>query len=56
MAPTPPSPGNDRRPGLTFFIVMVIIVVGSILLFLILRPNPSGNTPKNPATTPASQQ
>jgi hypothetical protein len=48
----PPKKRTDFPNPLLMLIIIGIIVVG-IAAFLILRPNPSGNTPK---ATPASQQ
>jgi hypothetical protein len=52
-----PTPPPEKRPAfsspLMFFIVLGIIVA-SIALFLIFRPNPSGRTPQS--NTPATQQ
>ncbi len=41
MTNSPATSSKDHRPGPALFIVMLIIIVGSILLFLILRPIPS---------------
>jgi len=52
-----PTPPPEKRPAfsspLMFFIILGIIVA-SITLFLIFRPNPSGTTPQS--NTPATQQ
>jgi hypothetical protein len=52
-----PTPPPEKRPAfsspLMFFIILGIIVA-SIALFLIFRPNPSGRTPQS--NTPATQQ
>jgi hypothetical protein len=55
MNDQPSSSKNDRGAGPTLFIVALAILIGSILLFLLLRPNSSTNTPKNSSGTPHSQ-
>jgi len=56
MTTSPSSPRKESKAGPTLFIIMLVIIVGSILLFLILHPKsapdtiPHGNAPTS--TTP----
>jgi hypothetical protein len=52
-----PTPPPEKRPAFSsplMFFVILGIIVASIALFLIFRPNPSGETPQS--NTPATQQ
>jgi hypothetical protein len=52
-----PTPPPEKRPAFSsplMFFIIAGIIIASITLFLIFRPNPSGTTPQT--TTPATQQ
>jgi hypothetical protein len=56
MTTSPSSPEKNRKAGPALFLVMLVIIIGSFLLFLFVRPKspsplPGGNTP-----TPSSQR
>jgi len=55
MTSSPPPP--EKRPAFSsplMFFIIAGIIIASITLFMIFRPNPSGTTPQS--NTPATQQ
>jgi hypothetical protein len=55
MESAPPPSENKRKTSPALALIMLGIIIVGILLFLILRPNPSGDTHKS-TTSPASQR
>jgi hypothetical protein len=52
-----PTPPPEKRPAFSsplMFFIIAGIIIASITLFMIFRPNPSGTTPNS--NTPATQQ
>lgn len=45
-----------RKSGSRIFLIIAIIIVASIAAFLILRPNPSGTTPRSTPASPTTSQ
>jgi hypothetical protein len=57
MTTSPSSPRKESKAGPTLFIIMLVIIVGSFLLFLIFRPKSSPDTvPHGNSPTSATQQ
>ena len=55
-SPTPPPEKRQAFCSPLLLIVIACVIAGAIAVFLILRPNPSGNSQSNPNTSPTTQQ
>ncbi|MGF7179746.1 hypothetical protein RBB76_03310 [Tunturiibacter psychrotolerans] len=54
-----PVPPPDKRPAFcspVLLIVITCIIIASIALFIVLRPNPSGKGQQSPTATPAASR
>ncbi|MDQ2832927.1 MAG: hypothetical protein M3Y50_04125 [Acidobacteriota bacterium] len=47
------NPENSRRGGSGIFFVIMAVIIVLIVAFLVLRPNPTGTSPRNGSTAPA---
>jgi hypothetical protein len=56
-SPTPPPEKRQAFCSPILLIVITCVIAGAIAVFLILRPNPSGNGQQtSPTASPAAQQ